>query len=457
MRNIGDDIVGAQLACPERSRRGAPFTGSNRRAHARQILRLGTHTIPLIESALREIDALQTIRAMKMPDIQAIQSELRANKLDGWLFYDHHHRDPIAAHILGLNGGGMATRRWFYFIPSRGEPRKLVHRIEQRALDSLDGKKLVYSGWEELHKSLRKLLSGSKKIAMQYSPENDIPYIGLVDAGTVELVRKLKKRVVTSADLVQKFEAVWSPDQLESHLAAGKIIDRVVSAAFERAASCVREGQPITEYQLQQWILERFRANGLFTEEPPVAAVQPNNGDPHYEPKPSGSHAIRAGDLLLLDVWAKLNRPNSVYYDITWTGYLGERVPGAYAKIFRIVREARDRAIELVQESVARGREIRGWQVDRVARESIRKAGYGKYFVHRTGHSIGQDVHGNGANMDSLETRDDRKIVPHTCFSVEPGIYLPGFGIRSEVNVYVGEKEARVTGAIQKEVLPLLA
>jgi Xaa-Pro dipeptidase len=392
-----------------------------------------------------------------MPNIKAIQDELRASKLDGWLFYDHHHRDPIAARVLGLDGSGMATRRWFYFIPSRGEPRKLVHRIEQGALDSLGGKKSVYSGWEELHKSLGKLLSGSKKIAMQYSPENNIPYIGLVDAGTIELVRKLKKKVVTSADLVQKFEAVWTPGQLESHLEAGRIIDRVVSAAFDNAASCVREGQPITEYQLQQWILERFRANGLTTDEPPIAAVQPNNGDPHYEPKAAGSRAIRAGDLLLLDVWAKLSRPASVYYDITWTGYLGERVPDAYAKIFRIVRDARDRAVELVENSVARGREIHGWEVDRVARESIRKAGYAKYFVHRTGHSIGQEPHGNGANMDSLETRDDRKIVPRTCFSVEPGIYLPEFGIRSEVNVYVGEKEARVTGAVQKEILALLA
>ena len=392
-----------------------------------------------------------------MPDIKAIQTELRAVKIDGWLFYDHHHRDPIAGHILGLDGGAMATRRWFYFIPSRGEPRKMVHRIEQGALDSLAGRKQVYSSWEELHKGLGKLLSGSKKIAMQYSPENNIPYIGLVDAGTVELVRKLKKKVVTSADLVQKFEAAWTPEQLASHLDAGKIVDRITQAAFEWAAACVRESQPVTEFELQQWILERFRANGLTTAEPPIAAVQPNNGNPHYEPAARASRPIRAGDLLLLDIWAKLERPGSVYYDITWTGYLGGRVPDAYAKIFRIVREARDRAIEFVGESVARGRAIHGWEVDRAARKTIRKAGYAKYFVHRTGHSIGQEVHGNGANMDGLETRDDRKIIPRTCFSIEPGIYLPEFGIRSEVNVYVGEHEARVTGAIQREILPLLA
>ncbi|HKV04770.1 MAG TPA: M24 family metallopeptidase [Candidatus Acidoferrales bacterium] len=392
-----------------------------------------------------------------MPDIKAIQAELRASKLDGWLFCDHHHRDPIAVRILGLGGNGMASRRWFYFIPSRGEPRKLVHRIEPRSLESLPGQSRAYAGWQELHQGLRKLLAGSRKIAMQYSPENNIPYIGLVDAGTVELVRKLKKKVITSADLVQQFEAAWTPEQLESHLEAGRIVDKITRAAFERAAACVREGQPLTEAELRQWILERFRANGLTTGEGPVAAVQPNNGNPHYEPKADASRPIRAGDLLLLDVWAKCNRPGSVYYDITWMGFLGERVPDAYAKIFRIVREARDRAIQFVKDSVAKGRRIHGWEVDRVARETIRKAGYAKNFVHRTGHSIGQEVHGNGANIDGLETRDDRKIVARTCFSIEPGIYLPAFGVRSEVNVYVGEREARVTGAIQEEILALLA
>ena len=392
-----------------------------------------------------------------MPDIKSIQAELKASKIDGWLFCDHHHRDPIAAHVLGLGENGMATRRWFYFVPAKGEPRKLVHRIESGVLDALDGRKSVYSGWEELHKALPKLLSGSKTLAMQYSPENNIPYIGLVDAGTVELVRKLKKKVVSSADLVQQFEASWAAEQLASHLEAGKIVDRIRECAFEQAASSVRQGKPLTEYELQQWILDRFRSNGLTTAEPPIAAVQPNNGSPHYEPQPRGSQPIRAGDLLLLDMWAKQDRPGSVYYDITWVGYLGKRVPDSYAKLFRIVRDARDRAIEFVKESVEAARPIRGWQVDQVARNVIRKAGYAKYFVHRTGHSIGQEVHGNGANMDGLETRDDRKVAPRTCFSIEPGIYLPEFGIRSEVNVYVDKNAARVTGAIQNEILPLLA
>lgn len=391
-----------------------------------------------------------------MPDIKAIQAELRASKLDGWLFFDHHRRDPIAASLLGLSTNGLATRRWFYFIPSKGEPRKLVHRIEAGALDSLEGRTYVYSAWEELHKNLAKLLSGNTKIAMQYSPENNIPYIGLVDAGTIELIRKLKKRVVSSADLVQMFEARWTPELLHSHLEAGKIIDRVRKEAFARAAHFVRAGKPLREHELQHWITEQFRANHL-TPEDTVVAVQPNNGDPHYEPKATGSRPIRAGDLLLLDMWAKFDRPGSVYYDITWMGYLGDRVPDSYAKIFRIARQARDGAIKFIQDSVNKGRAIHGWEVDGVARGIIRKAGYGKYFVHRLGHSIGQNIHGNGANMDGLETRDDRQIIPRTCFSIEPGIYLPEFGVRTEVNVYVGEREARVTGAIQDEILPLLA
>jgi Xaa-Pro dipeptidase len=394
--------------------------------------------------------------SVKMPDIKSIQSELKAAKLDGWLFYDHHHRDPIAANVLGLDPKAMITRRWFYFIPAQGEPRKLVHRIESVVLDSLPGAATQYSGWEELHKSLAKLLRGARKIAMQYSPENNIPYIGLVDAGTIELIRGLKKKIVTSADLVQQFEATWSVEQLDSHLEAGRRIDRITREAFDRAAHFVREGRPIREDELQAWILAQFKEASIVTSDPPIVAVQPNNGNPHYEPRAGAGLTIRAGDLLLLDIWGKLDNADSVYYDITWVGYLGEKVPESYAKIFAIVRDARDAAVEFVKKGIAKGDDIRGWQVDRVARKSITKAGYGKYFVHRTGHSIGRETHGNGANMDSLETRDDRKIVPRTCFSVEPGIYLPEFGIRSEVNVYIDGSKARVTGAIQTKILPLL-
>jgi len=391
-----------------------------------------------------------------MPDIGAIQKALRSQKLDGWLFYDILHRDPIAYRVLGLDHA-MAKRRWFYMIPAKGAPRKLVHRIEAGALDSLPGEKMVYAAADELAKNLKRLVGRAKKVAMQYSPKNLIPYISLVDAGTVELIRAQGCRVVSSADLVQQFEAAWTPEQLESHRAAGLAIDRITLAAFVEAAQRVRAGKAFTEYDLQQWMLEQFRAAGVTSDSPPIVAVGPHSGDPHYEPQASGSAPVREGDLLLLDVWAKTLAPSSVYYDITWTGYLGAKVPEKFAKVFSIVRDARDAAVAFVQTNVKAGRAIEGWQVDQAAREVIRKAGYAKYFVHRTGHSIGQEVHGAGANMDGLETRDVRRIIPHTCFSIEPGIYLPEFGVRSELNVYVDQGRASVTGAIQNEILALLA
>jgi Xaa-Pro aminopeptidase len=390
-----------------------------------------------------------------MPDIPAIREALRAQKLDGWLFCDFRHRDPIAASVLGLTGG-MSTRRWFYLIPARGTPRKLVHKIESRALDSLPGAKLEYASLDELERNLHRLLGRARRVAMQYSPRNAIPYVSMVDAGTIEMVRAAGAKVASSADLVQRFEATWTAAQLRSHEAAGRVVDRVTQEAFARAASVVRSGGSISEFELQQWILEQFRAGGVTTEEPPIVAVGPHSGDPHYEPTASSSSPIRAGDLLLLDMWAKTVERDSVYYDITWVGFLGASVPEKYAKVFAIVHAARDAAIAFVRENVKARRSIQGWQVDRAARDVVRKAGYAKKFVHRTGHSIGQTVHGNGANMDSLETRDIRLILPHTCFSIEPGIYLPEFGIRSEVNIFVDDREARVTGPIQTEILALL-
>jgi Xaa-Pro dipeptidase len=389
-------------------------------------------------------------------DISGIQSDLRAAKLDGWLFYDFRGRDPIAQGILQLPPG-MRTRRWYYFVPAKGTPRKLVHKIETESLAALPGETLFYAGQEELRKNLGKLLGRAKNIAMQYSPKNAIPYVAMVDAGTIELVRSTGAKVVSSADLVQKYEACWSPAQLESHLAAGAVIDRVVREAFQLAAKNVREKKTFTEYDLKLWILKEFETAGITLEQGPDIAVGPHASDPHYGPTLQSGSPIREGDLLLLDVWGKTKAAGSVYYDITWVGYLGAKVPEKMAKVFGIVREARDKAIELIQSSVAAGKPLQGWQVDKAARKVIDKAGYGKYFFHRTGHNIGQTVHGNGVNMDGLETHDVRHLIPKTCNSIEPGIYLPEFGIRSEVNMYVDEKEARVTGAIQKEILALLA
>lgn len=389
-------------------------------------------------------------------DINGIQSDLRAAKLDGWLFYDFRGRDPIAQGILQLPPG-MRTRRWYYFVPANGTPRKLVHKIETESLTALPGDTLYYAGQEELRKNLKKLLARGKKIAMQYSPKNEIPYVAIVDAGTVELVRNMGAKVVSSADLVQKYEACWSEAQLQSHLEAGAVIDRVVREAFQLAAKNVREKKNFTEYDLKLWILKEFDAAGIVVDQGPDIAVGPHASDPHYGPTQESASPIREGDLLLLDVWGKTKAAGSVYYDITWVGYLGAKVPEKMARVFGVVREARDKAVDLIRTSVAAGKALQGWQVDNAARKVIEKAGYGKYFFHRTGHNIGQTVHGNGVNMDGLETHDVRHLIPKTCNSIEPGIYLPEFGIRSEVNVYVGEKEARVTGAVQKEILALLA
>ncbi len=381
---------------------------------------------------------------------------MRGAKLDGWLFYDFRGRDPIAQHILNLPNR-MRTRRWYYFVPAKGDPKKLVHKIEAESLAALPGDTLYYAGQHELHKNLKKMLGRAKKVAMQYSPKNEIPYVAMVDAGTVELVRGAGPKVVSSADLVQKYEACWSAEQTESHFSAGVIIDRIVSGAFEHAAKCVREKIALTEYDLKQWILKEFEAAGIWAEEGPDIAVNAHASDPHYGPTAESAAPIGEGDLLLLDVWGKKKTPGSVYYDVTWMSYLGAKVPEKYAKVFTVVREARDKAVDLIRTHVAKGKPLQGWQVDQAARRVIEKAGYGKYFFHRTGHSIGEKVHGNGANMDGLETHDARHLIPHTCNSVEPGIYLPEFGVRTEVNVYIDEDEARVTGAVQDEILALLS
>jgi Xaa-Pro dipeptidase len=389
-------------------------------------------------------------------NIQGIQSDLRTAKIDGWLFYDFRGRDPIAQHILGLPEG-MRTRRWYYFVPAKGTPKKLVHKIESESLAALPGETLYYAKQEELRKNLKKMLGRAKYVAMQYSPKNEIPYVAMVDAGTVELVRSAGPKVVSSADLVQKYDACWSAEQLDSHLSAGVIIDLIVSGAFQHAANCVRDKKPLTEYDLKKWILKEFEAAGIWAEEGPDIAVNAHASDPHYGPTPETAAPIREGDLLLLDVWGKKKTPGSVYYDITWMGYLGAKVPEKHAKIFGILREARDAAVNLIRKHIAAGKPLQGWQVDTAARGVIQKAGYEKYFFHRTGHSIGEKVHGNGANMDGLETHDVRHLIPHTCNSIEPGIYLPEFGMRTEVNVYIGDGEARVTGAVQNEILALLA
>lgn len=385
-------------------------------------------------------------------DLPAIQAALRERNIDAWLFYDHHHRDPIAYRLLGLPTSLMVTRRWFYLIPAQGQPLKLVHKIESGHLDTLPGQKQQYAGWQELFDQLKAMLSNYRDLAMQYSPNNLVFTISLVDGGTLELIRGLGKNVVSSGDLVAQFEATWTEEQIKTHFAARDAIDAITAAAFHEIGRRVRKGGT-TEHDIQQWFMEAFRRENLVTDDPPIVAVNANSGNPHYEPHAENSAPIREGDFVLLDVWAKKNTPGAVYYDITWTGFVGKAPSDRMREVFGIVRQARDTGVKTVQEAVAAGRSIAGWEVDRAVRGHIKNAGYGQYFIHRTGHAIGTDVHANGANMDDLEIHDERRIIPNSCFSIEPGIYLPEFGVRSEVNVLVRPKAAEVTGRIQSELV----
>lgn len=395
--------------------------------------------------------------------LEEIQAALQREGLDGWLFYDFRGSDPLAYRILGLDLAELSTRRWYYFIPATGEPTGIVSTVEPHRLDVLPGGKLSFLSWQEHQQRLRETLTSSRRIAMQYSPGNAIPYISRVDAGTVESIRELGMEIVSSADLVQQFEAVWTYGQWESHLRAAREVRETLDEAFayirRRAGKQEgRRGEPSTEYEVQQFILQRFAAQGLTTFHPPIVAVNAHSANPHYVPTREQSALIQPGDFVLIDLWAKEQGPEGVYADITWTGFLGTEVPARYQEIFSIVSRARDSAIAFVQQRVKEGQPFYGHEVDSISRGVIAEAGYDKFFLHRTGHSIGEEVHGNGANMDGLETRDERRVLPHTCFSIEPGIYLRGeFGVRSEVNVYVTETEAIITGEPrQTEVVPIL-
>jgi len=390
-------------------------------------------------------------------NLDAIQAALTDAGLDGWLFYDHHHRDPIAAHILGLDPKAHITRRWYYYIPAAGDPRKLVHRIEQGRLDSLPGAKGQYSSWLELHSGLEAMLFDARRIAMQYSPNNDIMYVSMVDAGTVEFLRSLGKQIVSSADLVSQFEAVLDQEQIASHSVAQVAIDRILAEAWREIGRRLRPHQggvgTLTEFEMVQWLSEAMRRENLVWENGPNVSANANCSDSHYEATADRSSPIREDDFVLIDIWGRIDRPASVYYDITWTGVVGREPSDREQHVFETVRDARDAAIAVIAQAFESGRTIRGFEGDDAARAVIRDAGFGEYFTHRTGHNITQEIHGPGAHLDNLETHDERRILPHTCFSVEPGIYLPEFGIRSEIDMLTAPGKAWVTGAMQRELV----
>lgn len=387
-------------------------------------------------------------------NVDEMQKALREQQVDGWLFYDHHYRDPLAYRILGLGEGLHVTRRWFYFVPAEGQPRKLVHRIEAGRLDSLPGSKATYASWQELEAGLATLLADAHTIAMQYSPRNAIMYVSMVDAGTIELLRDLGKTIVSSADLVSHFEAVLTDEQLGTHFEAQRRLDHILTAGWQELGSRVARGGA-DEFGMVLWLQERIARADMVTEHGPNVSAGPNSADSHYEPTASSSRPIQRNDFVLIDIWARLAHvPDAVWYDITWTGVV-DRSPSEHEQtVFLAVKEARDAAIALVQNAFAREQLIAGWQADEAARQVISQAGFAEWFTHRTGHNIGTSLHGSGAHLDNLETHDERLLLPQTCFSVEPGVYFPGqFGIRSEVNMVTRPGRAEVTGTVQQELL----
>lgn len=388
--------------------------------------------------------------------IENIQKELRKMGVDGWLFYDFHGRDHIAARILKIPSGHMATRRWFYFIPSEGSPIKLNHKIEPNYLNHLPGEKELYLPWQELRSKLETILNGSKKIAMQYSPNNDIPYVSIVDAGTIELIRGFGVNVVSSGNLVSLFESHLTDEEIEDHRQCSYVMQSIKDNAFKYIRNRIDRGNPATEYEVQQYMHQQFRDNDIFWDHGPIVGINEHAGDPHFEPTPENSHRINEGDLVLIDLFARFEKEGSIFYDVTWMGYVGNNVPDRVKEIFKIATQARDAGLNLVKERYSNNETISGAEVDDAVRKVIVDAGYGEYYWHRTGHNIATDCHGNGAHIDNLETKDDRLLIKGTIFSIEPGIYIPEekLGFRTEIDVIITNSgEVEVAGEIQKELV----
>jgi Xaa-Pro dipeptidase len=389
-------------------------------------------------------------------DVPAVQRALVEDGLDAWLLYDFHGSNPIASRLTGLNEThAMASRRWYYLIPRTGSPRGLVHAIERHNLDGVPGPKTLYANRETLQQGLRHLLDGCHVVAMEFSPRCAIPYISRVDGGTVDLIRSLGVDVVSSGDLVQRFEARWSDAAIEAHREASKALYRIKDRAFEAVSSALRQGAAVTELDIQNQMVTWFDEEGLVTDSPPIVAAQENAGNPHYLPTPDAHRPIRRDEVVLLDLWGKKDQPGAVYADITWVGFTGASAPSEVSNAFAAIRGGRDAAVTLVQDRAASGVEVRGWEVDRAARQVIEQAGYADYILHRTGHSLGESVHGNGVHMDDYETHDDRRLLPGTGFTIEPGLYFPNFGVRTEINVCFGDRRADVTGPAQADIVTL--
>jgi len=383
---------------------------------------------------------------MRQLQLEKIQQMLQQQGLQGWLLYNFQHLNPIAQRMSPLPPNPMLTRRWAWWIPARGEPAWLVHAIERGQFAGYDARFVIYSSWQSFEQALLELTQGPGPIACEYSPDCSIPYTSWLDAGTAEQLQRLGYELHSSADLIQAIYATWTPAQLETHRQAVQICLDAKDLAFATIGERLRSGISTTEIDIQQVILDYFAAHDLDPDHPPIVAVNEHAGDPHYSPTRQRHSLIQAGDIILIDLWGKLKQPeDAVFADMTWMGYAGSKVPAVMQEVFDTVARARDAAVELVMGRVGAGEPVHGWEIDDAAREVIRRAGYGDYFIHRTGHSIDTELHGSGVNIDNLETRDTRQIIPHIGFTIEPGIYLPDFGVRLEIDIYVHEDRAEIT------------
>lgn len=391
--------------------------------------------------------------------ISDLQRKLESQGVDGWLLYDFRHSNSLACQLIELSADQMLTRRFFYWIPVKGIPVKIVHSVETDVLKHLPGRTIPYSSRQELEDCLKKELEGVEKVVMEYSPRNAIPYVSKVDAGTLEVVKGFGIEVLSSADLLQELLCVWTDEQLQTHLEAAEFLDKTVEKTWEWVSSELKKGKTFTEYDLQQFVLGEFKAHQFIADDPPICAVNAHTANPHYSPSPADSHPIRLNDFILIDLSCKKKDSNAVYADITRVAIAASKPELKQQKIFDIVKEARGAAIALLKARIPCGKKVMGWEVDEVCRKVITDQGYGKYFIHRTGHNIGQTIHGNGANLDNFETEDFRRLLPGTCFSVEPGIYLPDeFGVRLEYDVYLplDGKSFLITGGIQDNIVCLI-
>lgn len=390
--------------------------------------------------------------------IQDAQRYLKEMKADGWLLCDFHHSNDLAHLFLEISPQKHVTRRFYYWIPAHGEPVRLVHAIESDVLDAWPGEKRQFLSWQSLHDQLRKILAGSKRVAIEYSPNNAIPYISKVDAGTVDLIRSFGVEVVSSGAFLAHFTAVMTAEQGKSHVRAGAALDRIAHETWDWVAGRLKAGEGMTEYDVQQEILRGFERFGLETDSPPIVGVNAHSADPHYAPSREKSSPIRKGDFILIDLWGKMKDPGAIFSDIARVGVAASEPTARQQEIFSIVRKAQKEAIALVKKRFAEKKMLQGWEVDDAARRIVESAGYGKYFIHRTGHNIDTSVHGSGTHMDNLEMHDERPILLSTCFSIEPGIYFPGeFGVRLETDVYVHQDgKVEVVGGEQDEIIRLL-